>query len=446
MVAYIAARMVFAALNLDLASPPLVALAVCVSLTAAIPSLPFGARVAAAAVTLAIIEHQVGALVSLGLRHIATPPEWDITVFWIEAQVAASGQNFYDPANAQAIGRQIGVSDGLLAELFFWYPPVTMLLFLPLGLIGLEAATAAMYIASAIAAAGCAWLLWRLFLDDAGPLGLLTATAMLLLARPALSTVFFVQTNFVLLFFLLLFWRQLRTGAAGVWFVLANVVKPALLPLALLLVARSPRIALGTTATTALALGIAALVMFGPGTLIAYLSENPTQRAPEWLYAQDVNQSLLGVVLRATGEFFSFGSPLANYAFLNIAACLAAITVFVCLRRTTDDSMAVAILVTFGLLVYPGTLEHYALLLLGPMLLMWHRRDSVPGAAIAVVAFVAGEYLLLAVADGQRTFVATLLAWLALTSMAVLPAILLRVRWLIRRLPPLRGVGAPAAQ
>lgn len=434
------------ALGMDPASAPFVAVAAVIALTAALPSLPPAVRAAAAGVTLALVEHQLGGLISLGLRHIAAPPEWGITGFWIEAQVATDGQNFYEPAYAQAIGRQIGVSESLISRLSFWYPPTTMLLLLPLGLVDLQTATAAIYVASAMAAAGCAWLLWRLFLSDAGWLGLLAAAALLLLARPALSTGFLGQTNFMLLLLILLFWRQLRSGTAGAWFILATVVKPAMLPLALFLVARSPRRALGAMMASGAVLGLTALFLLGPGTLLSYLGENPMQRAPEWLYVQDVNQSLLAVVLRATGEYFSFGSPLANYAFLNIAACMAALTIFICLRRTTDDSAAVAVLVAFGLLVYPGTLEHDTLLLLGPLLLIWQRREVVPGTTVTVLAFIGLEYLLFAVVDGQRTFLATLLAWFALIGLAVLPAILMRYRWLVRHMPPLRGSETPVSQ
>ena len=439
-------RTVIDGASLDPSSPLLVGPVVALALFAAVPGVVPLARAGIIGLVVAVLGHQIGVLVDLGLNQVASPPAFDIGVFWIEAKVAMSGQNFYDPTFSHAIGSSMGYSEAVASELFFWYPPPTMLLYLALGMLDLTSAAAAIYLVSGIAAVACTILLWRLFLHDAGPIGLLSAATLLTVSHPAITTVFFGQSNYLVLLFVLLFWSQLRSRTAGIWFVLANVVKPVMLPLALLLVARQRRSALGMAMLTLAALGVASLLILGGDTTFAYLRQGPQQLAPDWLYQQDVNQSLLAVVLRATGDSFALGGPVTNYLYLNLAAILAALTAFICLRRGTDEWTAVALLVTLGLLIYPGTLEHYYLVLIPALLLVWHRRHDLPGSAISAGAVVAVAYVLMAVLDGQRSFVAALFTWIVLVGLAVQPALAMRVRWARRRLPPLRDAQPRPAQ
>jgi len=432
--------------ELDLRAVPTVAFFVIVALVGAAPRVPLLVRAAAIGISVAALIHGTGDLLGLAQERIAAPPEFDTWVFWIEAQVAAAGRNFYDQGPALDMARHMGASEGLIPELFFWYPPMTMLLFLPLGWVDLNTGAALVYAASTAAAVGSAFLAWRLFLRDGGPAGLITAALLIVLVHPAISTVFYGQSNFVLLFFVLLFWQDVRSPRAGLWFVLANMVKPVMLPLALMFVLPARRMQLASLAAVSVIIGIATLAAFGFETTLAYLTANPTSLAPAWLYQQDVNQSLLAVVLRASGDFFTFGGPLANYLYLNLAFALIVATTFIALRRGTGRTLAMALLVTGGLMAYPGTLEHYTLVLIAPLLVIWARRAELPGSDVTAVLFIAIEFVLLAVFDGQRAFAAMLLLWVGLAALAVGPALALRIRWVLRHRPPLRTAPEAAPQ
>ncbi|MGH2445281.1 MAG: hypothetical protein ACRDGD_04500 [Candidatus Limnocylindria bacterium] len=257
------------------------------------------------------------------------------------------------------------------------------------------------YVASALAALGSVLLMWRLFLLDAGVIGLLTAGALLMLAHPAMSTVFSGQSNFILLFLVLLLWHRMRGARGGIWF-----------------------------GGTAAAIAVAAFALVGWSS---------TGLAPASLYEQGVNQSLLGVVLRATGAYFSFGGAVANYLYLNVALLILGISSFLATRRGIDPAVAAGMLVSVGLMVYPGTLQHHALLLVAPLLVIWARRDRVPGAAVAAAGFIAAAYGIMAIYDGQRAFVAMLLVWILLAGIAIRPGLEKRIRWVMRHVPPLRA-------
>ncbi len=433
-----------ASFGIDPDGVPVGPLAIGVALVAAWSRAPVLVRATAAGIAAAVLGRQVGDLVDLASQQIGQPPEFDVMVFWIEAQVAAAGQNFYDPTFAWEIARQVGASPNLQPELFFWYPPPTMLLFLPLGWVDLATGAIGIYVVMGLSAIGSAFLLWRLFLADGGLLGLLAAATVLLVVHPAASTVFYGQTNFLLLFFVLMFWYQLHRPLAGVWFILANMVKPAMLPLAIVLFLRPTRAQMATLFGFATGVVALTLLAIGVDTSLSYATENPTSLAPVWLYEQGVNQSLLAVALRATGDYFSFGGPLANYLYLNVAAVLLVVSGFVCLRRSTGPIASVALLVTVGLMVYPGTLEHYVLLMAGPMLATWSLRARLPGGASAAIGLVVIEAVLVGVADGQRSFAAMLLAWGTILIVALREPVMLRLRRLRRTWPPMRAATGSA--
>ena len=112
---------------------------------------------------------------------------------------------------------------------------------------------------------------------------------------------------------------------------------------------------------TSLVLAGITAAIFGSAPFKSYMFDNPSKRLPAGVYFEDINQSLHAVLLRA--KLISLDKPLI---FLGIVAVIALITltylVYLQKKKLYDYIWAVLLLV--ALLLYPGTLNHYQVLLL----------------------------------------------------------------------------------
>jgi glycosyl transferase family 87 len=331
-------------------------------------------------------------------RGAQSPPEWDFKVFWLFGRVASEGVNFYEPHHLQRAGADLEVSESFRREILevgAWYPPASMLLFLPLGWLELEAAYAAWMLVNGAVLVLDLWLLWTAFYKRDGWPGLLLAAALLALLRPSLATLSCAQTNFLLLLPLLACWRRPQASHGGVLIGLASLVKPVAGALFLVALVRLQWRFLFGAAVTATVAVLASLGIFGTETHLAFWDSPPTERMPPHVYTEDENQSLLATILRALEGPVPEGA-LQQPLFVVLAAVLTAATAFIA-RRLPAAELPVAwgLTLALGLIVYPATLSHYGLLLIVPVSWLWSVRAEIPYGTAAAV--------------GLATLVATLL-------------------------------------
>ena len=327
------------------------------------------------------------------LAGMQAPPEWDFRAFWLWGQALASGKNPYNPDVLRGLapfpvsapfGQQI-------LDVGCWYPPTSLVLFWPLGLLDLSRAYAAWMAVQMLAMIGCMLLAGRLLADDRPGVGFVVA-AVLMPALGSLGTIDVAQTSFLVLLGLLLLMQRPMDLAGGLGLGLSLVVKPVMAPLLFLSVlARAWRAALGAAATLAVAAG-AALLLGGTGVYVSYLADNPSRRLPEFVYTEHINQSLSAMLLRAASTHGEAGRRIAVLSYLVIVLALAIATAVVW-RRLPDEasSTRLALGVAFALIVYPATLAHYSVLLLIPMLGVWQVRNQTrdgPVMAVALAAFL----------------------------------------------------------
>jgi len=375
--------------------------------------------------------------------NVAHPPEWDFSVSWFNGYVAARGLNFYDPENYRRLAGALPLTPALVRFVIsvgFHFPPPTIFLFLPLGFLDIRVAFVLWYVVMIGVIVLDAVLLARLFLGGTAG-GRLLAAALLLLLRPAMATVWFGQTNFFVVLMLLLFWRDRARFRGGAWIALATLIKPVGAVLLLYAVlARRWRAIVGTGVVLA-ALSALTIAVFGWDTFATYFGHNPVGRMPAEAYTESINQSLLATILRLTGYDVGRSSAILNPVFVVLAGGLGAATAWLGHRAWTagDDDLALALTIPFGLLVYPGTLAHYSVDLIVPFLLLWSRRQALPGGLAGVVAFLTAEFAIIN-AKVELALVGNVVAWLGVAAV-----------WVARQWAPAaaaRAIGAepPAAQ
>jgi hypothetical protein len=386
---------------------------------------PRGARAALAAFGAVTALLFVLPVVSDVARNLRRLPEWDFLGFWLHARTAVLGGDFYDPAWARELARPFDPSDAFRREIVdagFWYPPPSMLLFWPLGWFEHPAAALApWYGLHAAFLAVAVVLAWKTFFSGKGAAELSACAALVCIGHGTYSTFHFSQTNFAALLALLLFWRSRGTLAGGAWLPVAVLVKPLLAAVAI-----GPLLARRWKAVAGMALSSAALMLaslwgFGADAFLRYFARGPREAKPDWIYDEPTNQSLLGLVLRATDADCAGGACVTNPVFLGGAAILGAVTLLlgIGLQRAGEDEWTLALVLPAALIVYPVSQLFYSVLLLPPLLAFWRRREDVAGGAWTLAVLIATVYALAAVDRGRWTVLAYLLTWVAAAAFGV---------------------------
>lgn len=358
---------------------------------------------------------RVARAIGARLQH---PAEWDFLPFWISARIAAQGGNFYDPALFMRQELPLAPSPGFVAEVLrvgYAYPPTSMLVMLPLGWFDFHTAQALWYALQIVAFAGCAWFLTAAFCERPGWLERGLVGVLLLLFSASFLTFDLGQSNFLVLLFVTLFARRHDRSAGGVFLALAALVKPYIVVLGgWLLLRRAWRPLAGMAVVLGAAVTVS-LLLFGTGTVMAYLGDRVVDRYPPGVLRQAMNQSLLAVTLRWPTPR-DVASPLTHLPFLVGALPFAALTIaatWSTLRRRAHWSLAAGLMA--AVIVYPGSLKHYAVMGAIPALVMWRDPAALPGGVRTVVALATFVFALNAWSFGESVFVANVLMFAACT-------------------------------
>jgi hypothetical protein len=288
-----------------------------------------------------------------------------------------------------------------------------MALFLPLGFIhGVAAGLSLWYGVQFAALAGAAWVLGRAFWPDLGWRGPALVLGIAAALPASLMNTGDAQTNFIALLLVALAFATLGTPRGAVWSALAIWVKPYTAALLAADLARRNWRRLGVAAATIVGSLAASVVLVGPAAFATYLRANPAGREPAFAFVEVVNQSLLAAVLRLQGALPDHVSALHEPLYLIAAAMLAGATIVLCARPNVPADAAFAASLLLGLIVYPGALSSYGVVVLVPLLVLWRNRAAFPGGALAV-AGLTGLAVLLQSAPIQRGLEANAIVWAA---------------------------------
>lgn len=324
---------------------------------------------------------QIAALLAHDYQH---PPEWDFPAFYLDAAVGASGMNIHEPGSYREVAPTVTIPVALgdefvheITEVGFLYPTPSMFLFVPLRLFEFDNAHAVWIGFLGLGLILAVVYTWRWLDREHSWQSLLLIGVLLVYMGPTWLTAEFEQTNYLNLILITLFLSAPDNRTRGLIAGLAPFVKPIMgfLALGLILERRWPAVRMALIANVA-AFGLAGLV-FGFDSVASYFLHPPNGRLPLWVYTQDVNQSLLAGILRATGETDPSRIGSGNPLFLLAALCLTLPTLLVAshlLRR--GQQLGYALLLMLALLLYPSSLVHYGVLTIVPVLFLLKERQS----------------------------------------------------------------------
>jgi hypothetical protein len=321
-----------------------------------------------------------GALQAVHLveSRIRTLAEWDVRVFWIYGQLMAHHENIYALEPYQQFYQTLSPSRefiGAVLEVGGTYPPPTMFLFRPLGCCDMRSGFVYWYVFVGLSILAAVELLRRIFFRSDGIWGLALLLFLFIALKGTWDTIRFGQTNFLTLVFLLLYWKDRDRPRAGIWIALGAIVKLYLVVLLLDALFLKRWRVLAWAALTGFVLSAASVILLGPQTFSSYFTLHPMSRVPRWVYMEWVNQSLLATILRSSHSAIS-RSPAMNPIFIISALILFLLSAWLVHRSDPGSPWSLALWLLLGLLVFPGTLAHYSVMLLPAMLLIWKEREK----------------------------------------------------------------------
>jgi hypothetical protein len=299
---------------------------------------------------------------------INNPPVYDFTAFYLWGKTAAKGYDFYLPENLQIVFNSLELPPSdykifteEIVNVGFLYPPPTILYFAPLGFLSYKAAVICWAVLNVFFALGSIYLIYDLFFRKDKLNGLMLVSILFIFLKPVLDTVSFLQTNFIILFYLLLVRKYQDKRIAGVFVALAMFTKPYMAIFILFfIIKRKWGTIIYFLASAVLIAGIT-LLFFGSAPFKSFVFNSPTHRMPLWVFSEGLNQSLHAVLLRS--KFISVNESITYVAIALGIALLSTRYLFLLMRRALDDYILVFLLLV-GLLIYPGTLSYYGVLLL----------------------------------------------------------------------------------
>lgn len=242
----------------------------------------------------------------------------------------------------------------------FPYPPPTILYFAPLGFFSYKVAYIIWTLFTMIFVLADVYLIYSLFFKSYKLNGLLLVSILFFIFLPTLSTISFSQTNFFLLFYLLLMKKYEDKKFAGIFLALAVITKPYMIFFVLFFLFRKGWGAILYFILSSILLNVLMFILYGKDIFISYIFNNPSHRVPARVFSEDVNQSLNAVLLRH--NLIAVDQPIIYIIISGIFLATVIFLFYLVKRKLYDHIWAVILLA--GLLIYPGTLSHYGVLML----------------------------------------------------------------------------------
>lgn len=301
--------------------------------------------------------------------------EWDFLSFYFFGALGASGGNFYDPGHSMAVFQDLLIQDYVgnnfpetIANVGFWYPPPTMFLLVILGYFPVETSEIIWKTFVLVTLALSMTVTVKYFWEEKRSTALLLILIALFLSHSKVySTIDISQTNFLLLALLMLTLKYLNTWKSGIFLGLAVIVKPIAVIWAGYFLFSKRFKSLMAMAATGLVISLAAVAVFGFEQFYGYFTSPPTDRMPSYLFDEAINKSLNANLIRNADHLDFLTSYPQGIKLLNI--CLSLVLVVLTAFFSTkiekrDPALAFLLFIPTSLLIYPGSLEHYSVLLI----------------------------------------------------------------------------------
>ena len=303
--------------------------------------------------------------------------QWDFMCFYMQGLLGVHHLNFYDPNSFNILLREIDfhpIYDNSfkleILDVGFLSPPITMLFFAPLASLDFQTARIVLSILIFIFIIANSILSNVVFINknERSVYSGLFIFIIIMVLPGTITTINYNQTNFFLLFFLILTMHNLKNPTSGIYLALSIIIKPITGILILFFIINKKwKSVIYFCVTGIILLGITAF-LWGGQNIIAFFQSPPTQRLPHYLYEQGVNQSLLATFTR---NFTILGlSQNIIRVIYYLSASILLILSCVVSKKLNKINIHLSFLpfILCMLMIYPSSLMHY-MVYLTPLLI-----------------------------------------------------------------------------
>lgn len=326
------------------------------------------------------------------------PRDWDFTCFYLYGNVAAKGMNFYSPDDYYSILKSISIPIELNAGFYREvidvgcpYPPPTLLLFSILGFFEYNVALIIWTILNSAFLLGSIVLVKNIFFTKKGIEGVMISVTLILTFHSTLTTVFYSQILFILLFFLLLFYKNKSNSISGIFLAIAIFLKPFSAILLLYLIITRQKKAVVIFIISCFTICLVTVLMFGFQPFVEYILNNPNKRAPDSLFTEFNNQSLLAELFRNLPDN-KFAAKIIYYSISTFIVFLFGSIIYKFRKKSAFFDIYFVILLAVSLLLYPSGQYNYPLVHLVSALILLNYLKRLDTAALFIFLFYLVSY------------------------------------------------------
>ncbi len=315
-------------------------------------------------------------LVTETLKAASSNAEFDFMCFYMQGQLGLHHLNFYDPHSFKILLQNndfnYTFSRFFKSQIFdvgLLSPPITMLFFAPLSSIDYHTSRLILTILTFIFIFGNAILANKIFVKkDRSEYSFLFIFIIIMFLPGTSETIGYNQTNFFLLFFLLLTLYKINKPISGFYLAISLIIKPISGFLILFFISDKKWKPVIWFAATLIVLFSITAFLWGFQNIVGFFQSPPTQRLPQELYVQDINQSLLAILNRNL-ERYKLTQTFINSIFYFCALIMVFLS-YIASKRLNKLNLYLSFFVFLlcMLMIYPSSLWHY-MVYLTPLLI-----------------------------------------------------------------------------
>ncbi len=322
-----------------------------------------------------IIKFTIGA--------INSKEQFDFMCFYMQGQLGVHNMNFYDPHSFQILLTKVNYplifeqhttiahfvfKEGIKNEILnvgLLSPPITMLFFAPLASFDYQSSRTVFSVFVALFIILNAVLANFVILKKERSIFSFLLIFIIIAVIPGTyNTIYLVQTNFFLLFFLMLSFYKVDKPISGLYLALSVIFKPISGILLLYFIINKKWKSVTWFLISSVILLLITGFIWRFDNLTSYILSPPTQRLPHSIYVQEVNQSLIGLLNRNL-EIYGLSNFVISFIYFSLSGIMAGLTIITSKNlQKVNSQFSFLSFIPLMLLIYPSSLIHYMVYLI----------------------------------------------------------------------------------
>lgn len=309
-------------------------------------------------------------LKSVAASHSDT--RWDFMPFYVHGLIGINDLPFYSPSSFDVVLEKFNfinsIDHDIMVEVFeqgMLYPPITMLFFSFLALFEYETAQVLLSALIFIFVIASSVALYRLIFKEHKSIFTFLFVLIIVISFPGtMGTVGYHQTNFFILFFLILMLSKIDKPISGVFHAMTIFFKPitALLIFHTFINKRWKNVLLFSATGAVLILITGAI--WGFQNILDYFISSPLSRYSVELYKQPINQSLLAL-FHKNFSVYNIQHNTIHFIYYIVALGMVGITICCSLKLGKKSKiLSIFPFIPLMIMLYPSTMRHYMVYLI----------------------------------------------------------------------------------